>query len=327
MKKIIYSLFALSLIVFAGCGKKETKQEEKSAMQQKVDEFALVSLNSDLSHLSANEKELIKVFLEIGQIMDDLFWKQAYGNKTDIDTIKDEATREFAKINYGPWERLNDMKPFVQGYGEKPKGACFYPADMTKEEYDNLKDKNKDNLYTVIRRDENGKLVVKWYREEYKEELAKVDALMEKAIALADDAGLKKYLTERRKAFQTDDYFASDMAWMDMKTSKLDFIVGPIENYEDRLFGSKAAYESFILVKDKKWSKDLAKFTSMFPELQTNLPCDDKFKNKFLELIQILTYMMLFSMVEIVMREAKQLLSTFLTTKEFNLLKAQEDFS
>lgn len=280
MKKIIYSLFALSLIVLAGCGKKETKQEEKSAMQQKVDEFALVSLNSDLSHLSANEKELIKVFLEIGQIMDDLFWEQAYGNKADIDTIKDEATREFAKINYGPWERLNDMKPFVQGYGEKPKGACFYPTDMTKEEYDNLKDKNKDNLYTVIRRDENGKLVVKWYREEYKEELAKVDALLEKAIALAEDAGLKKYLTERRKAFQTDDYFVSDMAWMDMKTSKLDFVVGPIENYEDRLFGSKAAYESFILVKDETWSKDLAKFTSMLPELQKNLPCDEKFKKE-----------------------------------------------
>lgn len=281
MKRLIYVLLAVAIVGFAGCQKKETpKEETKSPMQEKVDEFASVRLTTDLSHLSQNEKELIKVFLEIGQIMDDLFWKQAYGNKTDIDTISDKAAREFAMINYGPWERLNNMKPFVEGYGEKPQGANFYPVDMTDEEYNALKDKNKDNLYTVIRRDSEGKLVVKWYREEYKEELQKVDKLMEKAISLADDAGLKKYLTERRKAFQTDDYFQSDMAWMDMKQSKLDFVVGPIENYEDRRYGSKAAYESFILVKDEKWSNDLAKFTAMLPQLQKELPVDPKFKKE-----------------------------------------------
>ena len=224
MKKLIYVCLALALIGFASCQKKETpKEETKSPMQEKVDEFASVRLTTDLSHLSKNEKELIKTFLEIGQIMDDLFWKQAYGNKTDIDTISDKATREFAMINYGPWERLNNMKPFASGFGEKPLGANFYPVDMTDEEYNALKDKNKDNLYTVIRRDNEGKLVVKWYREEYKEELQKVDKLLEKAITLAEDEGLKKYLTERRKAFQTDDYFASDMAWMlldQLKTMK-----------------------------------------------------------------------------------------------------------
>ncbi|MCK9164166.1 MAG: Zn-dependent hydrolase, partial [Bacteroidales bacterium] len=280
MKKIIYAGLAICLISFASCSKKETKEEIKNPMQEKVDEFALVKLTTDLSGLSANEKELISVFLEIGQIMDDLYWKQAYGNKADIDTISDAAAREFAMINYGPWERLNGMKPFVGGFGEKPLGAQFYPIDMTNEEYKSLKDKNKDNLYTVIRRDNEGKLVVKWYHEEYKEELAKVDVLLEKAISLADDAGLKKYLTQRKKAFQTDDYFASDMAWMDMKKSKIDFVVGPIENYEDRRFGSKAAYESFILVKDEKWSNNLAKFTAMLPELQKGLPVDPKFKKE-----------------------------------------------
>ena len=280
MKKIIYAGLAICLISFASCSKKETKEEIKNPMQEKVNEFALVKLTTDLSSLSANEKELISVFLEIGQIMDDLYWKQAYGNKADIDTISDAAAREFAMINYGPWERLNGMKPFVGGFGEKPLGAQFYPIDMTNEEYKSLKDKNKDNLYTVIRRDNEGKLVVKWYHEEYKEELAKVDVLLEKAISLADDAGLKKYLTQRKKAFQTDDYFASDMAWMDMKKSKIDFVVGPIENYEDRRFGSKAAYESFILVKDEKWSNNLAKFTAMLPELQKGLPVDPKFKKE-----------------------------------------------
>lgn len=276
MKKLIYACLAICLVSFAGCSKKETK----NTMQEKVDEFALVELTTDLSHLSDNERELIKVFLEVGEIMDDLFWKQAFGDKADIEAISDDATREFAMINYGPWERLNDMEPFVEGYSAKPKGAQFYPNDMTKEEFEAFEDKNKDNLYTVVRRDIEGKLFVKWYRQEYKEELAKVDALMEKAIGLADDDGLKTYLIERRKALQTDDYFASDMAWMDMKESKLDFVVGPIENYEDRLYGSKAAYEAFILVKDQDWSDKLSKFTAMLPELQKELPVDPKFKQE-----------------------------------------------
>ncbi len=282
MKKKLLTILALSLVFFASCGKKDaaTNSESKSEMQTKVEEFASVKLTTDISKLTPKEKELVGVFLDIAQIMDDLFWLQAYGNKADMDTFADQWTKEFAMINYGPWERLNDMKPFVAGFGEKPLGANFYPKDMTKEEFDALKDENKGSLYTVLRRDENGKLVVKWYREEYKEQIDKVCALLDKAIALAEDAGLKKYLTERKKAFETDDYFASDMAWMDMKDSRLDFVVGPIENYEDRLFGAKAAYEAFILVKDEEESAKLAKFTAMLPELQKGLPCDEQFKKE-----------------------------------------------
>ncbi len=279
MKKKLLTILALSLVFFASYGKKDSA-ESKSEMQTKVEEFASVELKTDLSKLTPNEKELIGVFLDIAKIMDDLFWLQSYGNKADMDTIADEWTKQFAMINYGPWERLNDMKPFVAGFGEKPLGAGFYPQDMTKEEYEALQDENKGSLYTVLRRDESGKLVVKWYREEYKEQIDKVCALLDKAIALAEDAGLKKYLTERKKAFETDDYFASDMAWMDMKDSRLDFVVGPIENYEDRLFGAKAAYEAFILVKDEEESAKLAKFTAMLPELQKGLPCDEKFKQE-----------------------------------------------
>ena len=282
MKKLFLTTLALCCVAFVSCGKKgaESQAESKSEMQTKVEEFATVRLSANLDKLSAKEKELVGVFLDIAQIMDDLYWLQAYGNKADMDTISDKFTKEFAMINYGPWERLNDMKPFVNGFGEKPLGANFYPKDMTKEEFDALKDKNKSSLYTVLRRDESGKLVVKWYREEYKEQIDKVCELLDKAIGLAEDAGLKKYLQERKKAFQTDDYFASDMAWMDMKDSRLDFVVGPIENYEDRLFGAKAAYEAFVLVKDEVESSKLAKFTAMLPELQKGLPCDERFKKE-----------------------------------------------
>lgn len=282
MKRKLLTILTLSCLFFAGCGKNgnENQAEKKSEMQVKVEEFAPVDLTTDLSKLTPKEKELVGIFLDIAKIMDDLFWQQSYGNKADMDTIKDEYVKQFAMINYGPWERLNDMKPFVSGFGEKPLGAGFYPKDMTKEEFDALKDKNKNSLYTVLRRDNEGKLIVKWYREEYKEQIQNVCTLLDKAIALAEDAGLKNYLKERKKAFETDDYFASDMAWMDMKNSKLDFVVGPIENYEDRLFGTKAAYEAFVLVKDEQESGKLAKFTAMLPELQKGLPCDEKFKKE-----------------------------------------------
>ncbi|MDR0971644.1 MAG: Zn-dependent hydrolase [Bacteroidales bacterium] len=282
MKNLAYILCIVCLFSLSSCKKKEAimPPQENNPMKEKVEAFAKVKLTTDLSSLTNNEKELLRVFVAIGNIMDDLFWKQSYGNKLDMDTIGDVYKREFAMINYGPWDRLDDMKPFVEGFKDKPLGANFYPFDMTEEEYKNLEDKNKDSQYTVLRRDSNNKLIVRWYHQEYEKELKKVDSLLDKAISLAEDKGLKNYLTERKKAFLTDDYFASDMAWMDMKTSKLDFVVGPIENYEDRLFGHKAAYECFILVKDEKWSADLSKFTAMLPQLQKGLPVEEKYKKE-----------------------------------------------
>ena len=271
---------AMTLMAAVGC---KQKAPEKSEIQQKVDEYAEFDLTSDLiGTLSDKEKELVKIFIEIGQIVDDIYWDEYFGNenRAALDTLSDPAMRAFAEIQYGAWDRLDGEKPFVPGYGERPKGANFYPADMTKEEFEALQNPEKTSLYTIIRRDETGALKVIPYHEAYADKLAKVDELMGKAIELAEDEGLKNYLTERRKALQTDDYFASDMAWMDMKNSKIDFVVGPIENYDDALFGYKTSYESFILVKDEQWSNDLAKFVKMLPALQKQLPCDEKYKKE-----------------------------------------------
>lgn len=283
MKKtmIIIATCVLSLsVVVSSCKSKksEEKTETKSEMQLKVEEFAPVDLTADLSGLTENEKQIVQIFIEIADIMDDLFWKQTFGDKTILDTIQDPYVRDFVAINYGPWERLNSNKSFVPGYGEKPLGCQYYPEDMTMEEFEALEDQDKNSLYTVLRRDENGALKVVWYKDEYKEELTKVCELMDKAIALAEDEGLKNYLIERKKAFETDDYFNSDMVWMDMKNSKLDFVVGPIENYDDVLREGKASYEAFVLIKDDQKSNDLAKFVTMLPELQKQLPGDDKYK-------------------------------------------------
>jgi len=197
-----------------------------------------------------------------------------------LDTIKDPYTKQFAAINYGPWDRLGGNKPFIAGIGEKPKGANFYPVDMTKEEFEKWNDKNKTSLYTIVVRNADKSLKSVWYHEAYAEKVKKASDLLMQAAGLAEDAGLKKYLTLRSKALLTDDYFESDMAWMDMKTNTIDFVAGPIENYEDELFGYKAAHEASLLVKDKEWSAKLAKYAAMLPALQKELPCDPKYKKE-----------------------------------------------
>ena len=277
------TMMAVAMLAAVGCkSKKTTTEEAVSPIQQKVNEYAEFTLTTDLSKLSEKEKQLIPVLIEIADIMDDLYWEQYFGteNRKALDTLSDEAVKAFAMLQYGAWDRLDSEKPFVPGYGERPLGANFYPADMTKEEFEALQDPEKTSQYTILRRDEQGALKVIPYHVAYAEKLAKVDELMAKAIELAEDEGLKNYLTERKKALQTDDYFASDMAWMDMKNSKIDFVVGPIENYDDALFGYKTSYESFILVKDEQWSNDLAKFVKMLPALQKQLPCDEKYKKE-----------------------------------------------
>lgn len=254
-------------------------QQQESPMKAKVEEYAQVELKSDLvNNLNDKEKELVKIFFQVGEITDDLFWQQTFGDKSQLDTITDSYAKEFAMIHYGAWDRLDNNKPFLAGYGEKPAVCNYYPHDITAEEFDAFEDANKNSWYTVIRRNEDGSLKSVWYHEAYAEEIGRICALLEKAVTLAEDPGLKNYLEKRIEAFKTDDYLESDLAWMDMKDSKIDFVTGPIESYDDKFQETKASYESFILLKNEARSKDLAKFVAMLPALQKELPCAPKYK-------------------------------------------------
>ena len=248
-------------------------------MQDRVDEYAIVEVSSPLMDgLSAKDRQVLNLLREAGKVMDRLFWKQTFGDRHEMDVIDDQAMKDFAMINYGPWDRLEDNEPFVPGYGEKPLGANYYPADMTADEWEAFDDPDKDSPYTVIRRGEDGKLKCVWYRDEYREEIDLVCRYLEEAAAITENEGLRNYLTKRVEAFRTDDYFESDLAWMDMKDSKIDVVIGPIENYDDKLNELKTSYECFILLKDEKRSAELAKFVSMLPALQKMLPCPDEYK-------------------------------------------------
>ena len=250
--------------------------------RQRLDIYTDFSLQSDLSHLSDNQKAMVAKLIDASKIMDALFWKQAFGEdkQSFLAQLDDEKVRQFADINYGPWDRLNGDEVFLSGYKEKPLGAGFYPADITKEELNNADVKDKTGLYSLIKRDELGNLYSTPYSEEYAVELAQAAELLRDASKLADDKEFANYLNLRADAIQSDDFQASDFAWMDMKNNPIDVVIGPIENYEDQLFGYRAAYESYVLIKDLKWSERLAKFAAFLPELQKGLPVDSKYKQE-----------------------------------------------
>jgi hypothetical protein len=281
-KLVKITLFFLAATMVFSCAKpSQYTMEELAEIQKKVNEFVEVDLSTDISHLTTQDKEMLVYLFDAAQIMDDLFWKQIYGNKDELlASINEPVVQEFVKINYGPWEQLNNNKPFVKDAIEQPAGVNFYPTDMSKEEFEAFESPDKTSLYTVLRRDAEGKLITIPYHVEYKAELEKAAELVKKAAALAGDEGLKNYLNLRAEALVTSEYFASDMAWMDMKNNNIDFVVGPIENYTDGLYGYKAAFESFILIKDMEWSVKLAKFAALLPELQTKLPVATEYKTE-----------------------------------------------
>ena len=243
--------------------------------------YAEVELTTDLSVLSAKEREMLALFIDAAAEMDGIFWQQTFpGDRAALEaaTASDPTVSRYVALNYGPWDRLAGDAPFVPGYGDKPKGANFYPVDMTKAEFEAASLPDKTSEYTLLRRDGAGKLLTVPYSKEWSAPLGRAAAALNKASGLAEDPGLAQYLALRAQALTTDDFRASELAWLDMKSNRLDFVVGPIETYDDQLFGYKAAYEGLVLVKDMEWSKRLARYAAMLPALQRGLPVPDAYK-------------------------------------------------
>ncbi len=284
---ILLLLSGLALLAACGGGSQQPVSDgdgagqEATEMQKKLDAYAPFRLTADISHLSADEKEMLKLLFEASSLMDDIFWKQNIGEREAfLNSIADQEVRAYARINYGPWDEMDDLKPFAEGYGAKPDGAEFYPHDMTREEFEAFEDPDKASLYTLIRRDDDGNLKTVWYHEAFATEVKKAADLLLRASELAGDPEFATYLKLRSEALLTDDYRASDMAWLDVKNNNVDLVIGPIENYTDKLFGYKAAQEAYILIKDKDWSDKLSKYADFLPQLQTELPVDPEYKTE-----------------------------------------------
>ncbi len=255
------------------------QDSRKNRLEKRKGIYAPFTLTADLSSLSDRQKQMLVKLIRASEIMDELYWDQALGAKQAfLSAIDDPDARKFAELNYGPWDRLANEAPFIEGYSVKPLGANHYPSDMTAEEFAAAELPGKDDLYTLLRRNPQGELYVLPYNVAYADQLTAAAKLLREAAALADDSQFSAYLEARAEAFLSNDYYASDMLWMDMKNNPIDVVIGPIETYEDRLFGYKAAFESYVLLKDLSWSRRLSRYVGFLPQLQRGLPVADEYK-------------------------------------------------
>lgn len=243
----------------------------------KLSTYKSVKLTTDISKFSVEEREGLKLLMKAAELMDVAFSLQACGIIPAADTVTNQEINAFRRINYGPWDRLDDNKPFIKGVGPKPAGANFYPTDMRKSEFDSLQDPAKNSPYTIIVR-EDGQLKVVPYSEAYQMYLQEASNSLMIASNFFKDSLFKIYLKSRAEALLSNQYDASDRLWLDLKDNQFDIIIGPIETYEDKLYGIKASYEAYVLVKDMVWSKNLEKYIAYLPELQKGLPVDNKYK-------------------------------------------------
>jgi len=285
-------------------------------IQDRLDSYKKVRLTTDTNKLSESEKKCLYHLIKAAEQADLIFWQQAYMEKDQaLKKVKDSVLRSFLEINYGPWDRLNNNQPFVQGIGEKPKGANFYPEDFDPSVVGEMEAVRILNPYTVVNRvfqvsegnpppmpennDPNSGQMPKMmemfplnstthsntfaeienYSQHYQKNLGELQKQMElaaKAIE-GEDQKLAEYLRMRGMALLGDQLIESDIAWLQLD-AHLDIIIGPIENYEDKLTGQKTAFEAYVLVRDKEWGEKLKQYLVWLPKLQAELPVEKEYK-------------------------------------------------
>lgn len=250
--------------------------------------YSEAPLASELyAQLSPQEQAMLPLLFDACREMDAIFWQEAYGDRDALlDAIGDPEQRRLAEIHFGPWDRLDDNVPFIEGFGPKPAGAGFYPPDMTRDEFDAACRASPERAaalrspYTLVRRDARGDLVAVPYHAAFAAEVARAADKLRQAAALAEDPGLRRYLELRAAALLDDEYRASDLAWLDMKENGVDIVIGPVEQYEDGLFAYKAAHQGTVLLKDRAWSARVNRIATLLPELQRRLPVQDAYRQE-----------------------------------------------
>ena len=270
MKKLLISVLCIAAL--AACN------NMRDPVQQKLNAYANVEVGSHLyTGISENGKQVLDYYKLAADEADNIFWDQSFGDKAAMSKLPTDAQRVYALVNYGPWDRLDDQS-FVEGYGERPAGANFYPADVTDEEFEALDDPDKMSPYTLIRRGEDGKLKVVWYHDAFASHIEKIANYLTAAADITIKPSVRNYLLKKVEGLKTDDYYGSDLAWLEMDDSKMDLVIGPNETEDDRRYGIKASYEAFVLLKDLDLTESLREYTAMIPELQKSLPCPEEYK-------------------------------------------------
>ena len=284
---------ALSLVTLAACEMATTTQqaggnaEASSAETDGLAKLARVEMNADTSFLNAEEREVVNLLNQAADLMSEIYKRQTTPNydqlRAQVAATNDPALLEKFDAFFGPWDPIEDGKPFF-GNQPKPPGAGFYPADLTKEEFDRYLAANPGEAealtdpYTVVKR-QGEKLVAVPYSQEYKQWLEPAAKLLEQAAAKTSNPSLKKFLTLRAQAFRTDDYYESELAWMDLTGTPIEVAIGPYEVYTDALYGRKTAFEAFVTLKDPKESQALDLYKGHLRDMEANLPVEERYKN------------------------------------------------
>ncbi|MCX6154495.1 MAG: Zn-dependent hydrolase [Candidatus Kapabacteria bacterium] len=284
--------------LFLSCGKKletnpNTKMNNQNPpLEERIAAYSPCKINADLSHLSARQKKMVSILAEAGHLADKIFWKQtspdALKLKDSLSLLTDEKGKnqyKYLLINYGPYDRIFEGERFAGiGQEKKPENANYYPQDLSKEEFEKYikshpeQKADLESQYTIVVRD-GVKLKAIPFHEAYPE-VSKLADKLEEAANYCDDKAFKNYLILRAKAIRTDDYYESDMAWMDLKDNDIDIVIGPIENYEDGLYNYKTAYECSLLIKDIEASKELQFFNAHIDDFEQKLPYEKKYIRK-----------------------------------------------
>src|SRR5262249_44191138 len=262
-------------------------------LQQMTARFAPVKLKYDTSKLSSGDKKALTKLIEAAKILNSVFMDQLWSGNRDLygrlqkdTTPLGKARLHYFWLNKGPWSDLDAHGAFIPGVPErKPEGANFYPADMTREEFEVwVKSLPADQrttatgFFTVIRRGSDKKLSIVPYSRAYADDLDRAAKLLREAAELTDNASLRKYLRLRADAFLSNDYYASDIAWMDL-AAPLEITIGPYETYNDELFGYKAGFEAYVTIRDEALTNKLHLFAARLQEIENNLPIDAKYRN------------------------------------------------
>ena len=270
-KKLI--LIAIAVTVMASC------KETKSPFTRDVDNYAVVTIQApDLTGITDNGKEVLNLYRFAADEVDAIYWEQYFGDKQVLlDGITDPVQKTFAEINYGPWDRTTG-KSFVEGYADALPGAGFYPADMTKDEFDAWDNPDKNSPYTLVRRTSDGSLEAVWYHDAYKAHIDKIGNYLKAAADITIKPSVAKYLLSKAEALKTDNYYESSLDWLDMDDSKMDLVIGPNEVTDDQLLGIKRSYEAYVLLKNENQTRELMQYVSRIGEFQEDLPGDPAYK-------------------------------------------------
>ncbi|MCR4569936.1 MAG: hypothetical protein K5661_06025 [Bacteroidales bacterium] len=268
MKKLTF-LWSILALATVSC------TQERVNVDRLVEDYAEVTIPApDLTGITDNGKEVLKLYRMAADEVDRIYWQQYFGDKDALlASCVSDSEKEYAEINYGPWDRI-DGKPFLQGYGEKPAGACFYPADLTAEEYLSWNNPDKSSPYTLIRRAADGSLKTVWYHDAFAQSISKIESYLKRAADVTIKESVRNYLINMIEGLKTDDYYQTNKAWLEMNDSKMDLVLGPIEAVDDGLYGTKTSYGAYVLLKNLQRTEELNALSARMPEYQKMLPGD-----------------------------------------------------